>query len=786
MTWQDPEAHQEALKYDNPIPSRTLILKVFDELGKAQTHENLARHFDIDDEARFEALGHRLKAMLRDGQLKEVSSSPTKLAPIDIADLIVAEVEAHPKGFGFAVVKDAPDLFLSAGEMRKVFNGDTVKVVPSHTDRRGRTYGKILSVTARNQTHFIGVLEKDDDGYICQLGTPNSHQPIAIEPEDVKQFGANVGDALHVEIVHWPTQYEIGAGDITKVMNDATERDVIVQTTVLDFDIPHEFPKAVLKEAQSFGEPNYADFDPQKRHDLRHLPLVTIDGEDARDFDDAVYAEKRRGGGYRLVVAIADVSHYVTIGSSLDNEAWQRGTSVYFPQAVMPMLPEALSNGLCSLNPHVDRLCMVCDLTMSKVGKVTGYEFYPAIMHSQARLTYTQVAAYLDEENGAKPADGILKNKAVQKSLHTLYALFKVMQAVRKARHAMEFETTETYMTFNDDGSIADIKPRTRNDAHRLIEECMLLANVAAAEFAQKQDLAVLYRNHATPEGEKAQRLKDYLAGFGLPFPAQNPTQADYDRIIEATRERPDVAHIHSMLLRSMMQAYYGPDNIGHFGLAYDNYTHFTSPIRRYPDLMLHRAIKAKVLGKSKPIYQIDEARSLASAGEHLSNTERRAENASRSVESWLKCHYMKQHVGDVFTGVVSTVAEFGLFITLTELYVDGLVHISELGNDFFEYDAKNQVLLGRDHGQLFGLGDVVSVKVAGVNLEERKIDFALVDILSSQGSGSRRKRQTNKSAKRRTSSKSGSTKTDGKKPKAKSAKRSKNKQKSGKPRRKK
>lgn len=480
-----------------------------------------------------------------------------------------------------------------------------------------------------------------------------------------------------------------------------------------------------MQQVDAYKEPTQKDY--QDRIDLRALPLVTIDGEDSRDFDDAVYAEKRRGGGYRLVVAIADVSHYVTANSVLDQEAYERGTSVYFPHFVVPMLPEKLSNGLCSLNPSVDRLCMVADIILSRSGNVTSYEFYPSVMHSQARLTYNQVNDYFAQAQWETPKAEvpvtITGNKAVKKSIDVLYDLYKVLLVKREQRHAMEFETQETYIKFDEAGKISAIVARTRGDSHKLIEEMMLLANTCAAEFSLKHELPVLYRNHDTPEAEKAARVSDFVKHFGLSFPEENPTQADYQRIIEATRERPDAISIHSVLLRSMQQANYAPTNIGHFGLAYEEYSHFTSPIRRYPDLMLHRAIKAKVTGKKAPLPDW----SLEDAGEQTSMTERRADEASRFVEQWLKAHYMKDHIGEAFDAVVTTVTNFGLFVTLTDLFIDGLIHISHLGEDYFVYDDKAQQLFGEKSGLVFGLGDKIRVKVAAVNMETQQIDFDLV-----------------------------------------------------------
>ena len=505
-----------------------------------------------------------------------------------------------------------------------------------------------------------------------------------------------------------------------------------------------------MKQVDAYQEPTEQEF--AGRIDLRDLPLVTIDGEDSRDFDDAVYAEKRRGGGYRLVVAIADVSHYVTANSVLDQEAYERGTSVYFPHFVVPMLPEKLSNGLCSLNPQVDRLCMVADINLSRAGKVTSYEFYPSVMHSQARLTYNQVNDYFASLKGepqkAEVPVSITNNKAVKKSIDVLYDLYQVLLVKREERHAMEFETIETYIKFDESGKISEIIPRTRGDSHKLIEEMMLLANTCAADFSLKHELPVLYRNHDTPEAERAARVSDFVKHFGLSFPEENPTQADYQRIIEATRNRPDAVSIHSVLLRSMQQANYSPTNIGHFGLAYDEYSHFTSPIRRYPDLMLHRAIKAKVTGKKAPVPDW----SLEDAGEQTSMTERRADEASRFVEQWLKANYMRDHIGEEYDAVVTTVTSFGLFVTLTDVLIDGLIHISHLGQDYFVYDERAQQLFGEKSGMLFGLGDKLRVKVAAVNMDTQQIDFDLVAQLAksefnNRGKGKQRGPKPNEQA---------------------------------------
>lgn len=741
--WQDPNALQEQANYDNPIPSRVLILQTLVEQKGATQHE-LGVIFDLDDE-QYEALGNRLRAMVRDGQISRDADggNPFIYRPITEQDAVTGTISAHAKGFGFVVLDDMPDLYLTEEQMRWVFHGDTVKAVATQTDNRGRMLGRILSVAEHAQMQYIGKLQQDDDGYFVELTSPNTHQPITVTDDNVKTMGVKLDDPVKVAIIDYPTQHEFATGKIVESLVDDNDRELIIKTTLLNYDIPHEFSKEALEQANAYKEPTAKDF--KGRIDLRELPLVTIDGEDSRDFDDAVYAEKRRGGGYRLVVAIADVSHYVTANSALDHEAYQRGTSVYFPHAVVPMLPEVLSNGLCSLNPNVDRLCMVADINLSRLGKITDYQFYPSVMHSQARLTYNQVNDYFASVKGepliGKIPESIIKNKAVQKSIDVLYDLYQLMLKKREERHAMEFETVETYIKFDETGKISDIIPRTRGDSHKLIEEMMLLANTCSANFALKHELPVLYRNHDKPESEKVLRVKDFVKHFGLSFPEENPTQADYQRIIQATKDRPDAVSIHSVLLRSMQQANYSPTNIGHFGLAYDEYSHFTSPIRRYPDLMLHRAIKAKVTDKKMPIMNWD----LDDAGEQTSMTERRADEASRFVEQWLKCHYMKDHLGEEFTATITTVTNFGLFVTLTDLLIDGLIHISNLGEDYFVYDEKAQQLVGEHSGLVFGLGDTVKIKVASVNMDTQQIDFDLIKQLTKSAFNQRGKGKKHK-----------------------------------------
>jgi len=717
--WVDPEAKAEAERYDNPIPSRILIQKTIEQLQAPQSHADLVEHFEIQDQKSIDALNHRLIAMVRDGQLVKDGFKFQLVADLPTYE---ATVYINTKGMGIAQIDGQDNLYLPERELRLVFNGDRVRVRQTSTDRKGKAWGFITEVIQRRVKQIIGQLKMYEGEYFIQPSMPNQHQPITLEKELIDYAKINLGDMVRVAIDDYPTREEFSTGHIVQSMADKADTEIIIPQTILEYGLPYEFPEEVLKEAASFKEPD--EQDRQGRVDLRDLALVTIDGEDARDFDDAVYAEKRPGGGYRVVVAIADVSHYVRLGTALNEEAEERGTSVYFPHFVLPMLPEALSNGLCSLNPHLDRLCMVCDLNVSRAGRVTQYEFYPAVMHSKARLTYTQVAAYLDGDSQAVPED-----RTVRKSLNTLFQLYQVLKELRAKRHAMEFETVETYMTFDELGGIKEILPRSRNEAHKLIEECMLLANVAAAEYSLKNEIPMLYRVHDAPEFSRTQKVRDYVKLLGLNFPEQ-PTQADYQAVIEATKDRIDAPSIHAVLLRSMMQAYYGPENIGHYGLAYEAYTHFTSPIRRYPDLLLHRAIKAHLKHKQFAL----SGNQLAEAGEHYSQTERRADEASRSVTMWLKCHYMQQHLGEEFDGIISAVTEFGLFVTLKDLYVDGMLHVSQLGDDFFVYDQPSQSLIGQSRGQVFGLGDEVRIKVAGVQLEERKIDFELVRQLTHAG----------------------------------------------------
>ncbi len=538
--WVDPEAKAEAERYDNPIPSRTLILETI-EKNNAQSHADLVEHFEIADQKSIDALSHRLIAMVRDGQLMK---DGYKFQIATEQPEYEATVYINSKGMGTANISGQDDLLLPERELRQVFNGDRVKVRQTSVDRKGKAWGFITEVVQHRVKQVIGKVCQHEGEYFVQPASPNAHQPITLEKELIEHAQVKVGDSIRVAIDTYPTKEEFATAHIIQSMADKADTEIIIPQTILEYGLPYEFPDEVIKEAESFKEPNAKDR--EGRIDLRDLALVTIDGEDARDFDDAVYAEKRPGGGYRVVVAIADVSHYVRVGKPLDDEAQERGTSVYFPHYVLPMLPEALSNGLCSLNPNVDRLCMVCDLKLSRAGRVTSFEFYPSVMHSKARLTYNQVAQYFDGDSNA-----ITEDRDVRKSLNTLFQLYQVLKELRADRHAMEFETVETYMTFDELGGIQEILPRTRNDAHKLIEECMLLANVAAAEYALKNEIPMLYRVHQPPEFSRIQKVRDFVKLLGLKFPEQ-PTQKDYQEVIEATKERIDAPSIHAVLLRSI------------------------------------------------------------------------------------------------------------------------------------------------------------------------------------------------------------------------------------------
>ncbi len=612
-------------------------------------------------------------------------------------------IEGHPDGHGFLLPDGGePRVWLSAAEMRQVLHGDRARVRVTGLDSRERPAGEIVEVLERAQSRIVGRLHRERGVLYLIPEDRRIAQDVLVAPGDAGR--AKPGQVVTVELGAQPTRLERPVGRVVEVLGDYAGPGMEIEIALRKFALPFEFSKRALAQARALPE-SVREEDLKGRRDLRALPFVTIDGETARDFDDAVHAVQE-GRGFRLWVAIADVAHYVRHGDALDAEARERGTSVYFPRRVIPMLPEKLSNGLCSLNPEVDRLAMVCEMAITPKGAVARYEFYAAAIRSHARLTYAQVWAQLSA--GKAPPH-----------VAVLYEVFKALHGARLQRGAIDFETVETRMEFDEGGKIRRIVAEPRNDAHRLIEECMLAANVCAGDFLAARQQPALYRVHEVPAEEKVRGLRDFLAELGLQLGGgDKPRPKDYAQLLERIRARPDFALLQTILLRSLKQAVYTPENVGHFGLAFDAYVHFTSPIRRYPDLLTHRGIKAALAARRY------EGIDWGELGRHCSETERRADDASRDVESWLKCHYMQDHVGGVYEGAVTGVTPFGLFVTLDDFFVDGLLHISELGRDYFQFDAARHQLLGERTGKRYRLADRVKVKLVRVDLDSRKIDF--------------------------------------------------------------
>ncbi len=695
-------------------------------------------------------MAKRLKAMEREGQIaQDKSGNFSALAQVN---LIVGRVSSHRDGYGFLTPDDgSPDLFLPEREMARILNGDRISARVVGTDRKGRLEGSVSEILERANTHIIGRLIQENGVWLIAPEDNRINQDILLAGAPGK---AKAGQVVSVELLEQPTKYSQALGKIVEILGEIDDPGIEIEIAVRKFGVPHEFSDATQKAASKLPFDVQAK-DIDERVDLRDVALVTIDGEDARDFDDAVYCEPCKIGrekGYRLLVAIADVSHYVKPNDAIDGDALLRSTSVYFPRRVIPMLPEKLSNGLCSLNPNVDRLTLVCDMVVSLDGEVTAYQFYPAVIHSAARFTYTEVAAILGNTKGPEAHKRL---PLVPHLLH-LYEVFQVLLKARHRRGAIDFETTETYIVANAAGKIEKILPRTRNDAHRLIEECMLAANVCAANLLQEYEHLGVYRIHAGPTKEKLTQVRNFLRQVGLNLMGgDKPSASDYAQLMEKIKSRPDSQLLQTMLLRSMQQAVYSPDNIGHFGLSYDAYAHFTSPIRRYPDLLTHRAIKAILQGKKYEPKGIDTSvlnTTISNAarkqlavdraagkerqqkeqtiwdmlGTHCSANERRADEASRDVEAWLKCYYMKSKLGEEFSGTISGVTQFGLFVQLDEMFVEGLVHITELGADYFQFDEARHELRGERSGKRYQLTDKVRVVVSRVDIDARKIDLSL------------------------------------------------------------
>lgn len=722
MTIKDPFYQREKDKYDNPIPSREYILNHLTEQGIPLSFDELTKALKLTDEDMIIGLKRRLRAMEREGQI--IFTRAKRYALPGRMELVKGKVIGHRDGYGFLQLDEGgDDWFIPSFEMKKLIHGDRILAKSHKVGFKNKQEASLVRVLESRPEPILGRyyleagmgLVVPEDARICQ--------DILIQPGE--ENGARVNQVVCVEMTQRPSHRMNAMGRITEVMGEHMDPGMEIEIAVRNYDIPFIWPEAVEKQVAKLT-PEVPEKAKAGRVDLRMLPLVTIDGEDARDFDDAVYCEVKRGGGWRLWVAIADVSSYVKLGTALDKEAENRGTSVYFPENVIPMLPEALSNGLCSLNPKVDRLCMVCEMTISAKGKLSGYKFYEAVMNSACRFTYTDVAAILDGDKKLRD-----KHAELVPALENLHDLYKCLQPVRKARGAIEFETIETRFVFNERRKIDKIVPVVRNDAHKLIEECMILANIAAAKLIEKHEAHALFRVHDEPDMDKLANFRSFLGELGivskLPF---KPDPVAITEELARLSDRDDIELIQIMLLRSMKQAVYQEENYGHFGLALKEYAHFTSPIRRYPDLVVHRTIKGILKAEGQKttgahLYKQEEAEAL---GVNCSMTERRADEATREVSDWLKCEYMQDHLGEVFDGIIASVTNFGFFVRINDLYVDGLVHVTSLRNDYYHFDATRHLLIGESSRKTYRMGDAVVVKVAQVNLDQRKIDFVLVE----------------------------------------------------------
>lgn len=711
----DPHAGREAKKYDNPIPSREYILELLANTARPMTREAIETALNLHDDDSREALRRRLRAMERDAQL--IFNRRREYGLVSKMNLMKGRVIGHADGFGFLVTDDeGDDIFLAAREMRSLLHGDRALVSITGVDRRGRREGALVEVLERANETLIGRLFIEKGVAFVVPDNKRINQDVLIAPENLNQ--AQHGQIVIAQLIEQPNRYRQPIGRIVEIVGEHMAPGMEIDVAIRAHDLPLDWSEETHAEISGLS-PEVSEEDKQGRADIRHLSLVTIDGEDARDFDDAVYCEANENG-WRLLVAIADVSHYVKPDTALDADARERGNSVYFPERVIPMLPEILSNGLCSLKPKVDRLCMVCDMQLSASGSLEDWQFYPAVMHSHARLTYTKVAAMLVDHDGA------LRNEyqPVVPHLENLYSLYKLMRQRRNKRGAIDFESTETRIVFGESRKIEQIIPVVRNDAHKLIEEFMIIANVATARHLLKNKIPALYRVHEGPTAEKLEPLREFLSELGLSLSgADHPLPGDYARLLGEVEQRPDAHLIQTVLLRSLRQAVYSPDNIGHFGLAFDAYAHFTSPIRRYPDLVVHRALKNLHEMKSVEEFIYTHA-DVEAIGDHCSQTERKADEATRDAVDWLKCEYMMDKVGEEFDGIINTVTNFGLFVELDDIYVEGLIHVTGLDNDYYQYDPVKHRMLGERTNQSFRLGDRIRVRVARVDLDEKKIDF--------------------------------------------------------------
>lgn len=708
----DPYLAREQEKYEEPVPSREFIMQYLEEVDTPQSFKQIVQAFALS-KSQYKGLDRRLRAMERQGQV--ACNRKGFYGLLKDLELKRGRVQAHRDGYGFLIPDDdSEDVFLSAKQMRGLFTDDVVVARIFDSARQGKFEGVVVELLERHTKSVAGRLYEARGCYFVSPDGKLVNQDISVNVDDLN--GANIGDFVVVEVA--PSLGQHLTGVITQVLGTHLTPGMEVELALRSHQLPFEWPADLLSELAAFND-SVREEDLEGREDWRHLPFVTIDGEDARDFDDAVYAEPLDEGGWRLIVAIADVAHYVEQGSVLDNEANHRGNSVYFPSRVIPMLPEVLSNGLCSLNPEVDRLAFCCEITLTADAKPLYFQFVNAVIHSHARLTYGDVAAWIDAK-----WRGIAHPMA--QHVKVLHEVYKKLLHLRRWRGAIEFESSEAKIQFSDQGKISCIESVRRNDAHRLIEEMMLLANTCAANYLVDADVACLFRNHETPDEGKLTALRDFLKVFSLRLPGgDQPEAKHYARLIERTEGRRDAHLLQTVLLRSLKQAKYEVKNKGHFGLAYEAYCQFTSPIRRYPDLIVHRTIKQLIQTRRKKTlpYALPE---LEVIGEHCSMTERRADRATREATDWLKCDYMQDKLGLHYDGVITDVTHFGFFVELKDIYVEGLVHVSNLKNDYYHYDDVHHLLRAKHSGKAYRLGDVVRVQVVRVDIDERQIDFDL------------------------------------------------------------
>lgn len=713
---KDPHRKREINRYENPIPSREFIIKHLEELGRPATYSHFLRVFDLKKDIEKDALKRRLNAMLRDGQL--LNNRRESYALANQMSLIRGRIYTYKEGYGFLIPDDGTDrIFLPPRQLDKVFHGDKALVSITSSDKRGRREGTIVEVLEKCTTKMVGRFIEEDG--ICFVAPSNKNIIHNILIPDKNKSGACSGDIVVADIVSYPNVRRHPVGQISKVLGKQMEKGMETEISIISHCLPNEWPEQISQELNKIPQTVTAE-DKLGRKSLQELPFVTIDGEDAKDFDDAVYCEKNDNGGWRLYVAIADVSHYVKSDTTLDFEALNRGNSVYFPNRVIPMLPHELSNNICSLLPHVERLVIVCEMNICADGTIKDYVFYESVICSKARLTYNQVFKLLE---GTSKSPYVLIPHL--KDLHSLYLMLKKK---RYERGALEFNTPETKIIFGKNNKIKNIILFERNYAHEIIEECMLAANVCASEFLLKGEIPSLFRGHLGPDAEKLDNLRKFLGSLGLKLPdKKTPKPIDYAKLLHKIHGRVDEHLIQMVVLRSLQQAIYTAENIGHFGLAYEAYSHFTSPIRRYPDLLNHRAIRYLLNKKDKALYFYDKI-AMQSLGEHCSMTERRADEATRDSIDWLKCEYMLDKKGKTFDGVISGVMNFGIFVELKDVYVEGLIHITSLKNDYYVFEPAGHFLVGKRFGACYKLGDKIRVIVTRVDLDERQIDFGLVD----------------------------------------------------------